>query len=202
MRRPAPADGARSRHAARRMRSRSAGLRCVLLALGLGSLAGTCLAQGSAPAEELLRDLGCAGCHDGLPADTAIREKAPDLSQAGLRYRPDFLLGFLQYPVRIRQNMGASRMPSFFLDEREALALVLFLAEQVPAGRAPPDRGPQEATEKAKTRYPDVTAAVGRQVFYALNCVACHRQFRRLEIQARPRPERRGRPWSRPGRED
>ncbi len=146
------------------------------MAMCLGPLGATCLAQGSPSPEELLRDLGCAGCHDGIPADTTIREKAPDLSQAGLRYSPDYLLGFLQYPVRIRQNMGASRMPNFHLDEREALALALFLSEQVPAGREQPDRGPQDATKQAKALHPEVTAALGRQIFYALHCVACHKQ--------------------------
>lgn len=142
--------------------------------LGFASAAGW--GQTPPAPEQLLRELGCAGCHDGVPADSAIRDKAPDLSQAGLRFNPDYLLGFLQYPVRIRQNMGASRMPDFRLDEREALALALFLSEQVPEGRELPDRGPQPATEKARTLHPEVTPVLGRQIFRALNCVACHRQ--------------------------
>jgi mono/diheme cytochrome c family protein len=133
-------------------------------------------AQAAPTGEQLVRELGCARCHDGLPADSGIRDKAPDLTEAGLRYSPDYLFGFLQYPVRVRKNLGASRMPNFHLDEREALALVLFLGAQVPRGQAPPDRGPQEASDKARAHYPDVTAAMGRDIFRALNCVGCHRQ--------------------------
>lgn len=49
------------------------------------------LTQESPSAEQLLRDLACSGCHDGIPPDSSIRDKAPDLTYAGLRYRPHFV---------------------------------------------------------------------------------------------------------------
>ena len=139
-------------------------------------LGAPCLAQEPPSAELLLRDLGCGACHDGVAADSNIRDKAPDLTYAGFRYRPDYLLGFLRYPVRVRQNLGYSRMPNFQLDERESLALTLFLAEQITTGTSRPDYGPQEAVQQARALYPDVTAQLGEQIFRALNCVACHKQ--------------------------
>ena len=54
----------------------------------------------------------------------------PDLSSAGLRYRPAYIYKFLQHPIQVRHNIGAARMPGFHFDEREALAVTLFLMEQ------------------------------------------------------------------------
>ena len=142
----------------------------------LACLGAPCLAQDPPAAEQLLRELGCGRCHDGLPADSTIRDRAPDLTYAGLRFRPDYLLGFLQYPVRVRQNLGYSRMPTFHLDEAEAVALTLFLGQQIPPGTAPPDHGRQEAFDRARGLHPNATAELGKQIFTALNCVACHRQ--------------------------
>lgn len=44
------------------------------------------------------------------------------------------------------------------------------------AGRQRPDYGPQENFETAKALHPEETASVGERIFYALNCVACHKQ--------------------------
>lgn len=81
-------------------------------------------------AEELIRDLACSACHDGLPEGNNIQDKAPDLSDAGLRFNSAYLFDYLQNPTKIRQHIGFSRMPNFQLNKKESLALVLFLKKQ------------------------------------------------------------------------
>ncbi|MDP2956897.1 MAG: c-type cytochrome [Longimicrobiales bacterium] len=152
--------------------------RLVLLAVASGCVSGSAAAQESvdvAYAEQLLSQLACGTCHGGIQVQSAIREVAPDLTDAGLRLNPDYVMGFLQHPVRVRAFIGLSRMPDFRLDERESLALTLFLAEQVPRGRARPDFVLQ-TTPRAASRYPEVTARLGEEIFYSLNCGACHVQ--------------------------
>jgi len=81
-------------------------------------------------AEQLVRDLGCAGCHSGLALRSSRRDQIPDLSCAGLRYNPAYLFSYLMEPTRIRQHIGYARMPNYHLSRKEALALVLFLDTQ------------------------------------------------------------------------
>src|SRR5437762_3545589 len=82
------------------------------------------------PGFSLAAELGCAYCHRDLPVQNTLRELAPDLSAAGLRYPPAYLFDFLRHPVKVRQHLGRARMPDFNLSETEALALVAFLETQ------------------------------------------------------------------------
>lgn len=132
-------------------------------------------AQQSTTAEQLLKDLACGSCHSGIKVESDIREKAPDLSQVGLRLGPDYIFNYLQFPTKLRQNIGYSRMPNFHFDEKELLALTLFLQKQVPKGDEQPIFPDQKIFEKAKADYPDVTAEMGEKIVYSQNCVACHK---------------------------
>lgn len=140
-------------------------------------------------AERLLNDLACGSCHDGIQVESDIRDVAPDLSEAGLRFNPDYVLGFLRYPVPIREYVGFSRMPNFRLDERESLALTLFLQEQLPAGSPQPDFSGKDAFARARSAYPEVTARLGEDLFYSLNCGACHTQESVPEWEEKSAPD-------------
>ena len=48
-------------------------------------LTGVCSAQAPPTAEELLNDLACGACHEGIDVESDFLDKAADLSQAGLR---------------------------------------------------------------------------------------------------------------------
>jgi len=152
------------------------------LSLVLSALAGVvgsgAAQESGAPtyAEQLLNDLACGSCHDGVQGESDIRGVAPDLSEAGLRLNPAYVLGFLQHPVSVREYVGYSRMPNFGLDERESLALTLFLQEQVPTGSPRPDFSGQDAFVRTRSAYPEVTPRLGEDLFYSLNCGACHTQ--------------------------
>ncbi len=148
----------------------------ILFSLGsLTCLGAVCLAQGLPSAEQLLNDLACGSCHSGIVVESDIQERTPDLTDAGLRYSPDYLFSFLLYPVRIRQHIGFSRMPNFYLDQRESLALTLFLGEQVSPGSQKPDFPSQTSFETVKSSNPDVTASMGEALFLSLNCLGCHK---------------------------
>jgi len=166
----------------------------LLMVAGWLCTVGSATAQetpGNSYAEQLLNDLACGSCHDGIPVESDIRTVAPDLTASGSRLNPDFVLGFLQYPIRIRESVGFSRMPNFRLDERESLALTLFLAAQVPAGRPPPEFVLRR-TPEAASRYPGVTARLGEEIFYSLNCGACHVQRTAPEWPEKSAPDLSG----------
>ncbi len=70
-------------------------------------------------------------------------------------------------------------MPDFHLDERESLALALFLTADSEGRSATSgsDRVPAELTrrfERARAAYPKLAARNGETIFTALNCAGCH----------------------------
>lgn len=142
---------------------------------------GTLSAQPSPPqSDQLIDELGCAACHAGLPAGTGtIRARAPNLGAAA--YDPAFVFEYLRNPARLRGDIGGSRMPSFHLDEREALAITLFL-ETLASNSGPPadglvrnvSREMARALDRARDEHDDVTPERGEQIVGALNCAGCH----------------------------
>ncbi|MCG8603595.1 hypothetical protein MJD09_01160, partial [bacterium] len=86
--------------------------------------------QARSPAEVLISELGCVGCHLGLPDSTDIRDVSPDLSDAGLRFNPAYLFAYLQNPTKVRPYIWPTRMPDFKFSPEEALALTLYLETQ------------------------------------------------------------------------
>ena len=132
--------------------------------------------DGADAGRRLAAELGCAGCHGGLDVAVDTRGRAPDLSFAGLRYRPGWLFAYLRDPVRVRRHVGASRMPDFRLSEQEALALTLFLAQQRRAPAAASATATEAAAHAAQTAAsgsaPDEGALVA--TLREHSCLACH----------------------------
>jgi mono/diheme cytochrome c family protein len=166
------------------------------LTLMVIALIATCqtrlLGQGPDESEQLLSELGCVVCHTDLDTPTTIRRQAPSLSPVR-PYQPGRLLDYLQNPRRIRQDIGNARMPDFRFNEKEALALTLFLtassAGPEQSGRVISDSSfaqhyqarerdhsgeLDEAYSLAKTSFPGVTSLLGEEIFLAQNCIACH----------------------------
>lgn len=121
---------------------------------------------------ELTTQIGCAQCHTELAPNPTMRELAPDLGSAGLRYQPAWLFEFLQNPARIRQHLGAARMPDFGLSKKEALALTAFLeAQRQPVGQWPTLPSGLEA----HTATPPVSATdFHEELARVLICLSCH----------------------------
>jgi mono/diheme cytochrome c family protein len=125
--------------------------------------------------ESLVLELGCIQCHSDLAGQSSIREQAPELSQAGLRYRTAYLFEFLQRPKQVRRHIGRARMPDFQLTEKEALALALFLETQQatrPTGQPP---WPEPIQEQSDAPPRTVTKAeFERELSNGLVCLSCH----------------------------
>ena len=145
-------------------------------------------AQQAQTGRDLILQLGCNTCHGGLEAagQAIIRERAPDLSQAGRIYEPGYLLDYLQSPKPVRSNIGASRMPDFGFSEAEALAVTLFLQQQTAVESQGTPAAPvtlsdaerkrlEKQFERARKAHPNVNAELGRAIVRAQNCMACHR---------------------------
>lgn len=125
----------------------------------------------AAPVQEtgraLAAELGCGGCHAGVPAPDLVRGRAPTFGPGSPPLSPEFVFGYLADPVRRREDIGASRMPDFRLDEAERVALALYLAG------SGSDGGRSDFLD-ARGRHPAADAELGGRIFAALGCAGCH----------------------------
>lgn len=159
------------------MRSLAAARSALLPLILAAATAGAALATGTdsgpahptAPQERgrsLAAELGCGGCHAGVPDAGTIQERAPAFGPDAPALAGDFVFTYLADPVRRRDDIGASRMPDFRLDEAERVALALFLA--------PDGATAQGELAAARNRHPKATAELGGRIFTALGCAGCH----------------------------
>jgi mono/diheme cytochrome c family protein len=126
-------------------------------------------------AEQLLNDLACANCHAGVAVASDIHDKAPNLSHAGLRFNPAYLFDYLQNPTPVRRHIGLSRMPNFFFDQKEALALALFLEKQTQVEGKWPEYPAALQSFQPKQLDQQERAEAKKLLVNELRCTACHR---------------------------
>ncbi|MCB0493634.1 MAG: c-type cytochrome [Cyclobacteriaceae bacterium] len=114
--------------------------------------------------KDYIDQLGCLNCHGGATSANQVITKAPDLSRAGYRYKPEYIFNYLQNPTRVRNHIGLSRMPNFAFDEREALALTLYLSSK---------------KDILNVKFPDFSESgnvnLGEREFNEQACASCHR---------------------------
>lgn len=133
----------------------------------------------------LVAELGCAGCHPGVGSANVAREQAPSLRDIGERRSPGYIYAYLADPSRGRMGDGRARMPDFHLDDRERLALTLYLGtlrgedahtERLAGNTLSEDesRALEDTFGRARESYPSITADVGKRIFASLDCAACH----------------------------
>lgn len=121
----------------------------------------------AARGEALFRGLGCPGCHPGDPAAPRV---GPSLTDAGDRFRREWLAAFLARPGRVRPGRLA-RMPDFRLRADEVRTLVEFLAAQRDP-HAPPLPEPLRAPVTPTPARVEAGRRLASQEF--LSCDSCH----------------------------
>ena len=114
----------------------------------------------------LFTQFHCTACHDpgaALPTDgTGMMETmmtAPDLADAGARFRPEWIAAWVDNPRALRAD---STMPKLHLTNAQAADIAAFLAsvgKPAVAGTAKPVAD---------------AAAAGGGIFANLGCIACH----------------------------
>ena len=77
------------------------------------------ISQNKLPPNALVNELGCGNCHSGVDQSELMKERAPDLSYAGLRYNEAFLFDYLKAPQKVRKHIGYSRMPDYDFSDDE-----------------------------------------------------------------------------------
>lgn len=112
----------------------------------------------------LAAELGCGGCHAGMPDPAMARSRAPVFGAGGNPLPGDFVFTYLADPQPRRTDIGRTRMPDFGLGEAERVALAAYLGTG--------DAGGDFAA--ASRRHPDANAQVGSRIFGVLGCAACH----------------------------
>jgi len=128
--------------------------------------------QAQETAQQLITEMGCAGCHTTLPYPHSLKEKIPDLTQAGSRYHEGYLFNYLRNPERVRRHLGSARMPNFQLTEEEALALTQYLATQQKMPDIDlPDKLEQDVPRSLQINSADrFTQFMNKQAL----CINCH----------------------------
>lgn len=133
------------------------------------SLLGWSWTRQTAPdGRELVTSLGCGACHAGVPGGEAIRSVAPSFGADARELAPAYIFHYLADPRTVRPDIAPARMPGYDLDERQRVALALFVTNDLEM------RGVDEAFREAAERHPGVERAEGRALFEALNCAGCH----------------------------
>ncbi len=118
----------------------------------------------------LIAELGCAGCHAGMPARTST---APPLGPAGARYDDAWIFAYLAHGSPPRPGTLA-RMPDFRLDPAERVALAAFLSGSGTGPARTADDSQRAAHRAARAANRSVDAALGRRIFVGVNCAGCH----------------------------
>ena len=116
----------------------------------------------------LTKALGCGACHAGVPEGDAIREVAPPFGEGMAPLAPAYIFHYLDDPRTVRPEIAPARMPRYDLDERERVALSLFVTNEREL------RGVDDAFRAAMARHPDAGLEEGAVLFESLNCGACH----------------------------
>jgi mono/diheme cytochrome c family protein len=155
---------------------------CLLLAVALLSWPDSVAAQPAAASggteargRTLFAELGCAACHTDLGIKTTLRDHAPDLGGAGLRYNSAHLFEFLLNPSKVRRHLGQARMPDFHLSETEALALVAFLETQREVSGRWPTLPLGIANQVEKPPQPVSREQFQKELTGGLICLTCHK---------------------------
>lgn len=117
---------------------------------------------------ELVEALGCAACHAGVPDGGTIRGAARPFGAGTALIAPAYLFHYLADPQTVRPDIAPARMPRYELDERQRVALALFVTNDEEL------RGMDDAMRAAMARYPDADRAAGAVLFETLNCAGCH----------------------------
>ena len=92
---------------------------------------------------------------------------------------PAYIFHYLADPSPVRPDIAPARMPSFDLDERQRLALALFVTNDREM------RGVDDALRSAQQRHPETDREEGRGLFEALGCASCHLHRRSLSASRR-----------------
>ena len=134
----------------------------------LATLAPGVSGQESLDGRRLVESLGCGACHTGVTGAEAIREVAPALGAGAAPLAPAYIFHYMADPQAVRPDIAPARMPRYELDERQRLALALFVTNEREL------RGVDDAFLAANGRYPDTDRAEGRTLFETLSCAGCH----------------------------
>ena len=125
-------------------------------------------AQEVSAGRALVEALGCAGCHAGVPDGGTIREAARPFGEGTALIAPAYLFHYLADPQAVRPDIAPARMPRYELDERQRVALALFVTNDEEL------RGMDDAMRAAMARHPDADRTAGAVLFETLNCAGCH----------------------------
>ena len=114
----------------------------------------------------LFNELHCAACHDGgalISKDgNGMMETmmtAPDLADAGARFRPGWIAAWVENPRAIRPD---ATMPMLHATKEQAADIAAFLATLGTPAKVDASKPAEE------------TAAAGGGLFANLGCIACH----------------------------
>jgi mono/diheme cytochrome c family protein len=113
----------------------------------------------------LLGELNCAQCHSAPDAKRILTKGAPDLSQAGSRMTPQYLLDYIANPHGMKPG---STMPDLFhaSDPQSKQGAAEYLTQYLVSLGGPIKPSAEEGNV--------VQVEQGRKLYSTVGCVACH----------------------------
>ncbi len=112
--------------------------------------------------ERLFVARGCRGCHAVARDDRGASPRVPNLADAGLKLRPQWIAAWLRSP---RAYDPRTPMPRLVLKESEIRDLTAFLATR---------RGSLSVFQNAPRYNAGASASQGRELVRAFECGKCH----------------------------
>lgn len=143
-------------------------LATAIVLVGFGHPAPAVPAQEPPDGRALVEALGCGACHAGVPGDGSIRAVTPPFGDGAAPMAPAYVFHYLADPQTVRPDIAPARMPRYDLDERQRVALALFVTNDREM------RGVDDALRAAMARHEDADRAEGAALFETLNCGGCH----------------------------
>ena len=125
-------------------------------------------AQEAPAGRALVEALGCGACHAGVPGGEAVRGVAPPFGDGAAPMAPAYVFHYMADPQTVRPDIAPARMPRYELDERQRVALALFVTNDREM------RGVDDALRAAMARHADADRAEGAALYETLNCGGCH----------------------------
>ena len=141
---------------------------CLLAATVLVGFWRGAAAQEAPAGQVLVEALGCGACHAGVTGGEAIRGVAPQFGAGAAPMAPAYVFHYMADPQTVRPDIAPARMPRYELDERQRVALALFVTNDREM------RGVDDVLREAMARHADADRAEGAELFGALNCAGCH----------------------------
>lgn len=112
--------------------------------------------------ERRFTDLGCRACHSASRDEESVRRRVPNLSEAGVKFKPDWVFEYLKDP---RAYNPETRMPTLDITEQDRRRLTAYLMTL---------KDNSDIVESEKLSTDGASLENGEKLVQLHGCYGCH----------------------------